>query len=257
MAQADQISDETLLAIPKRPEAARLLRLLTPDERNRLEALQQATAQTPSLMDRMRTRAAPAVKQIDTSLARDAEQRANWPADMASRLPRPLQAPVAAGLTFLPVAAESAIVASTAPSLLRGAKALREAVSQPADTILDLLMKKLGADPTRLELAATRLRLQAARSRLRQTTLQERGAAASLPPGQQSENAIINYGKASGIEVQPKQIVIGGTEPDPAALDNYAKSQGSRIIRIYGPAGEQVVGPGPFRSPRSVRRIHK
>jgi hypothetical protein len=105
---------------------------------------------------------------LDAQAAKNAERDANAPADYASRLPRPLQAPVAAGLSMVQPAAEIAGILQGAPAALRAGRAATSLLSHPADVLIDTLLKKIGHDPDALELAATKMKLQAARSQTRQ-----------------------------------------------------------------------------------------
>ena len=182
---------------------------------------------------------ADAMRRIGTILGREATDPALWGGLIAAYF-----GPAAAGKIL--------------PMLGRAGRWL----AAPAAATVTQVTRRIGIDPAAMEkqiatqeLQATRMRLQAAKSRTRQgriTAKIEQAKAApeaavsavEESPALRSENAIVNYGKASGIEVKPSDIVIGDVEPDPAALDNYARSQQSRIIRLFGPSGKQVVGPG-------------
>lgn len=70
--------------------------------------------------------------------------------------------------------------------------------------------------------------------------------------------AIINYAREQGVKLASSHVIPSTENP---ALDNYAASQGSKILRLYAPtgpagtpgAGVQVVGPmTPTDAPTSM-----
>jgi hypothetical protein len=53
--------------------------------------------------------------------------------------------------------------------------------------------------------------------------------------------AVINYAEPLGHKLAPTDLIASTESP---ALDAYAKSMGQKVLRLYGPNGEQVLGPG-------------
>ena len=121
---------------------------------------------------------------------KDADLRANWAANLASRLPQSLQRPGGVALGLLEPAAQIASVLAASPTALAAARNVRDAAAPFADAFIQ---KKLGMDPDAMNLATTRLRLQAAKSATRTAQGEAKLAA------QQEAQAAAEKAAASGV----------------------------------------------------------
>lgn len=82
-------------------------------------------------------------------------------------------------------------------------------------------------------------------SGIRETAGRLAGEAPAVAKAGGRAQGIVEYGRSMGMNLKPSNIVPSPANP---ALDAYANSQGAKILRLYGPNGEQVVGPGTISS---------
>jgi hypothetical protein len=76
---------------------------------------------------------------------------------------------------------------------------------------------------------------------IRETMGRLAGEAPDVAQAAGRAQAVINYGRQQGIKLGTGDLIPSTASP---SLDAYAQSAGQKVLRLFGPNGEQVVGPG-------------